>query len=52
LPVPHRNLGVTLAEMNQLEEAGAQLREALRLEPSFADARANLEEVESRLRHK
>jgi hypothetical protein len=38
--------------MNQLEEAAAQLREAVRLDPSFADARANLEEVESRLRRK
>ena len=47
--VPSRiNLGVTLARLGRLNEAEAQYREALRLEPENADALYNLQRVRER----
>jgi Flp pilus assembly protein TadD len=41
-PEAHNNLGVALASQDRLNEAIAHFREALRLEPNYAQARANL----------
>ena len=41
----HYNLGVTLAQKGQTDEAIRQFQEALRLKPDFAGARASLEVV-------
>jgi superkiller protein 3 len=41
----HNMLGVTLAQQGRLAEAAAQFREAVTLDPSFADALENLATV-------
>ena len=41
-PIPHNNLGNTLAQDGRLEEAIAEYQTALRLKPDYAEARANL----------
>ena len=44
LPI-YYNLGVTLAQKGQTDEAIRQFQEALRLKPDFAGARGSLEVV-------
>ena len=44
----HNNLGRTLMDLGQLDEADRELRHALRIDPRMQLARGNLEELRQR----
>jgi Flp pilus assembly protein TadD len=44
-PRNYNNRGVALAQLGQMEAARADFERAVRMDPAFAEARANLEKV-------
>ena len=44
-PRPHNNLGVAYATMGKTREAEEEYQKALKIDPSFDDARVNLERL-------
>lgn len=49
LPEPHNNLAVLYAQQGQLDKARASLQQAIRTNPAYATAHANLADVYARL---
>jgi tetratricopeptide (TPR) repeat protein len=45
----HNNLGLAYAQMGEYDKAERHFRECLRLQPDFADARRNLDYLQSRI---